>query len=186
MKHALPESDLATVKFQSPSPSVSGSMSSQLPLSPSPARPPPKRRPNRRSPSPDLGMIAEGAEDIPPEVQGEFQSVSPPMALMPPPDRYVGGTGHPLSDPRYPTGDDFVSYSDVPVERRVIIHRPQKRRREEVRAEDRPLAAAKRTRVEPEGEDEFAYWPYLAFGGVLILLAYITEDPRSSPNVRPQ
>ena len=101
---------------------------------------------------------------------------------MPPPDRYVSGTGHPLSDPRYPTGDDFVSYSDVPVERRVII-RPPKRPREEARAQDRPLAAAKRTRVDPEGvpEDDFAYWPYLAFGAVLILLAYITEDTRRPP-----
>ena len=125
--------------------------------------------------------------DIPPEVRlnqkvSEFQAVSPPLALMPPPDRYVSGTGHPLSDPRYPTGDDFVSYSDVPVERRVII-RPPKRPREEARAQDRPLAAAKRTRVDPEGvpEDDFAYWPYLAFGAVLILLAYITEDTRRPP-----
>ena len=119
--------------------SVAGSMSSRDPFrdlgipppspvlsrSPSPA-PPPKRRKRKPSPrsQPDLvlGMIAEGEEfddmDIPPEVRlnqkvSEFQAVSPPLALMPPPDRYVSGTGHPLSDPRYPTGDDFVSYSDV-------------------------------------------------------------------------
>ena len=121
-------------------------------------------------------MIAEGEEvDL---MVSEFQSISAPLALMPPPDPYVSETGHPLSDPRYPTGDDFVSYSDVPVERRVII-RPPKRGREE--AQDRPLTAVKRTRVEPEGEDDFAYWPYLAFGAVLILLAYITEDTRRPP-----
>ena len=60
----------------------------------------------------------------------------------------------------------------------------RKRPREETRAADRPLARAKRTRVDPDPiyivpEDDFTYWPYLAFGTVLILLAYITEDPRA-------
>ena len=86
---------------------------------------------------------------------------------------------------RFRTGDDFVSYSTQPVERRVVVRR-QKRPREETRAAERPRVQTKRTRVDPDPvyiipaqEEEFAYWPYLAFGTVLILLAYITEDPRA-------
>ena len=170
---------------------------------PEPPTPPPRKK---RSPSPRtkaqevLGIIAEGEEfsevslvDIPPMLRpspsperlperlptiSEFQADS--LFIMPPPDPYTSPGGV-LPERGYPTGDDFVSYSSQPVERRVVV---RKRPREETRAADRPLARAKRTRVDPDPiyivpEDDFTYWPYLAFGTVLILLAYITEDPRA-------
>ena len=106
------------------------------------------------------------------------------MAIMPPPDPYVSKPVQQGAGRVYRTGDDFVSYSDQPVERRVVVRR-QKRPREETRAAERPRVQTKRTRLDPDpiyiipAQEEFAYWPYLAFGTVLILLAYITEDPRA-------
>ena len=145
-------------------------------------------------------MIPEGDEfsevslmdEVPPMVRASASPsrerssvVSEFMAIMPPPDPYVSKPVQQEPGRVYRTGDDFVSYSDQPVERRVVV-RGQKRPREETRAAERPRVQTKRTRVDPDPiyiipaqEEEFAYWPYLAFGTVLILLAYITEDPRA-------
>ena len=79
-----------------------------------------------------------------------------------------------------------MSYTNIPPspspESRVA--RLPKRKRGVSRAADRPLVQQKKPRVDPEPdpveiqEEGFSYWPYFAFGGALLFLAYITEDPR--------
>ena len=144
-----------------------------------------------RSPGPSLRSFSRSPSPKRLETISEFEASPPLLMGSRVADLFIseeGGAHREPSAPRYPTGDDFVSYTNIPPspspESRVARLPKRKRAREVSRAADRPLVQQKKPRVDPDPdpvetqEEGFSYWPYFAFGGALLFLAYITEDPR--------